>query len=176
MFNTLLAGTLVIAVTYIIYRQQNPADMSSRKNVAPEPRQSKAPPYTVEVPGCKKVKGETIPRRNVASRDKLKNTPEDGINTVYDIVRRGARKFGNAKAVGYRKLLKTHNETKKIKKIIDGVEQEVDKNWTYFEMSEYRYMSFIEYERSALQAGAGLRKLGMERGDRLHLFAATRYV
>lgn len=33
----------------------------------------------------------------------------------------------NAKAMGSRKLVKTHQETKKVKKIVDGEEHEVDK-------------------------------------------------
>ncbi len=37
-------------------------------------------------------------------------------------------KFGNAKAVGSRKLVRTHQETKKVKKIVDGEEREVDKS------------------------------------------------
>ena len=64
---------------------------------------------------------------------------------------------------------------KKVKKQVDGKEQEVDKKWTYFELSEYHYLSFIEHEKSATRIGAGLRKLGMTAGDRLHIFAATRY-
>ena len=131
-------------------------------------------PFTVDVPGCEKVEGETIPRRNSRTKDGLKSTPEEGVNTMFDIVKRGAEKFGNAKAVGYRKLIKMHNETKKIKKMVDGEEKEVDKKWSYFELSEYHYLSFIEYERLTLQVGAGLRKLGMNKGDKLQLFAATR--
>lgn len=150
--------------------------MTNKKHVTPLPRQSKSPPYTVEAPGYQKVKGETIPRRNVASKDGLKTQPEEGVATIYDIVHRSAKKFGNAKAVGSRKLVRTHNEVKKIKKLVDGKEQEVDKTWTYYEMSGYEYMSFIEYERKVLQAGAALRKLGLEPKDKLHLFAATRYV
>lgn len=69
--------------------------------------------------------------------------------------------------------MKVHSETKKIKRMVDGQEREEEKKWSYFELSGYNYMSFIEYEKLALQAGAGLRHLGMEAGDRLHIFAAT---
>jgi len=123
----------------------------------------------------KPVEGESIPRRNSQYVDKLLTRPEEGVATVFDIVTRAARVFGSAKAVGTRKLLKTHNETKKVTKIVDGREQQVDKKWTYFELSGYTYLSFIEYEQQALQIGAGLRKLGLVRDDRVFLFAATRY-
>ena len=144
------------------------------KNLALYPRITKKPPFSVEASGYDPVEGETIPRRNPAARDKLISTPEDGVATVFDILKRGSEKFGNAKALGTRRLIETHTEVKKVKKMVDGVEQEVDKKWTYLELSEYTYLSFIEYERMALQIGAGFRELGMNAGDRVHIFAATR--
>lgn len=72
-------------------------------------------------------------------------------------------------------MIETHVENKKVKKIIDGKEQEVDKKWTYFELSGYTFMSFNEYYQMALSLGSGLRKLGMKQDDKLHLFAGTRW-
>jgi long-chain acyl-CoA synthetase len=107
--------------------------------------------------------------------DRLVAEPEEGVVTIFDIVTRAARIFGRADAVGSRRLIKTHSETKKVTKVVDGVEQQVDKKWTYFELSEYRYLSFLDYEQHILQVGAGLRKLGLQKDDRLFIFAATRY-
>lgn len=139
-----------------------------------QPRMAKRPPFTVEASGYEPVEGETIPRRNPAAKEKLITRPADDVATTFDILQRGSKLFGNAKCVGSRKLIKTHIENKKVKKLIDGVETEVDKKWTYFEMSEYSYLSFIEFEQLALQLGAGLRKLGLSKGSRVHLYAATR--
>ena len=147
--------------------------MVNKKTWAPLPKTYKSPPYTVEASEYPKVDGETIPRRNVSAKDGIKSQPEEGIATIYDILKRSAEKFGNAKAVGSRKLVRTHDEVKQIKKTVDGKEETQDKKWTYFEMSEYSYMSFIEFQKFALQCGAGLRKLGLEKGDRLHIFGAT---
>lgn len=135
---------------------------------------SKKPPFTVEVAGYESVEGETIPRRNARSPDTLLSQPEDGIATIFDIVKKSAEKYGDRKAVGTRKLIKTHNETKKVKKVIDGHVQEVEKQWTYFELSGYSYLTFKEYETIVLQMGAGLRKLGLVTNDRVHMFASTR--
>lgn len=151
--------------------------MSSATKTAPVyPVISDTPPFTLEVPGVKPVEGESIPRRNSQYVDRLLSQPEEGVATVFDIVTRAARVFGSARAVGTRKLLKTHSETKKVTKIVDGREQQVDKKWTYFELSGYTYLSFIEYEQQVLHIGAGLRKLGLVKDDRLFLFAATRYL
>lgn len=112
-------------------------------------------------------------RRNVRYKDGLISKPHPSIETMHDILTYASRTYGNAKAMGTRKLVKMHNETKKIKKVVDGKEEMVDKKWQYFELSGYTYMTFTEFHDMALNIGAGLRKLGMEPGDRVHLFAAT---
>jgi len=146
----------------------------SKKTQQLQPRLTRSGPFTVEAEGYKPVKGETIPRRHPGSKNKLVTTPSDDVRTIFDILKRSADKFGNAKALGTRKLIKTHHETKKVKKTVDGKTEEVDKKWTYFELSGYSYISFVEYEKLTSQIGAGLRKLGMVQSDRLQLFAATR--
>jgi long-chain acyl-CoA synthetase len=145
----------------------------SLKNTVLLPKIVRKPPFSVEVPGYEHVDGETIPRRHPKAVDGLLVRPSEDIATVLDIIQTSARKFGNAKAVGSRKLLKTHQETKKVKKTIDGREQEVDKQWTYFELSPYEFMSFHDYEKLITQVGAGFRKLGLVKDDRVHIFAAT---
>ncbi|EAU34876.1 conserved hypothetical protein [Aspergillus terreus NIH2624] len=145
----------------------------SQKHIHLQPRMVKKPPFTVEVPGCEPVPGETIPRRLPQAKDGLILKPSEDVSTTYENFRRSARVFGNAKAVGSRRLIKTHVEKKKVKKIVDGQEQEVEKQWTYYEMSGYEYKSFVEYEQLALQLGAGLRKLGLEKDQRIHVYGAT---
>jgi long-chain acyl-CoA synthetase len=147
----------------------------SLKSAALEPRMVRRPPFTVEVSGCPQVEGETIPRRNARSPDKLLSQLEDGISTVFEIIKHSSAKYGDARALGSRKLIKKHNEIKKVKKVVDGRVQEVDKKWTYFELSGYSYLTFKEYEALVLQIGAGLRNLGLVETDRVHLFASTRY-
>lgn len=99
---------------------------------------------------------------------------EEDIRTTYDIVKRGAAKFGDAQALGTRKLIKLHEEQKMVKKMVDGVEQEVPKKWLYYEMSEYSYISFNQYLARVNTIGSGLRALGLEKEDRVQIFAATR--
>ncbi|KAF4630560.1 hypothetical protein G7Y89_g7570 [Cudoniella acicularis] len=145
----------------------------SLKNITVQPRIVKKPPFSVEAPGYEHVDGETIPRRHPQAANKLVERPSEDVATVFDIVKRSSEKYGNAKALGSRKLLKTHQEVKKVKKMVDGEEREVDKKWTYFELSGYDYMSFHDYEKLILQLGAGYRKLGLEKDDRIHIYAAT---
>lgn len=134
------------------------------------------PPFTIEATGYEKVEGETIPRRHPRAKDGLINRPADDVNTVFDIVRRSARIYPNHHAVGSRKLIKLHKETKKIKKNIDGQIKEVDKEWQFFELSKFSFLTYKEYEQLVLQLGSGLRKIGLGPEQKLHLFGTTRYV
>jgi long-chain acyl-CoA synthetase len=137
---------------------------------------TKKPPFNQQVPGIEQKDGHGIPRRHPGSIEGLKSQPDPSIATLYDIVQFGARVYGKNKCMGSRKLIKTHTEEKKIKKIVDGEETEVPKKWTYYEMSEYSYISFNDYKEKVDIIGSGLRALGMTKGDLVHLFAATRYV
>jgi len=92
---------------------------------------------------------------------------------MYDVLRYSSAKFGNAKAVGSRRIVNKISETKKIKKMVDGQEQEVDKKWEYFELSPYTYKSFVEFEKIALSIGSAIQKLGYKPQDKMHLYAAT---
>jgi long-chain acyl-CoA synthetase len=132
------------------------------------------PPFSVEVPGVEKKDGETIPRRNPLAKDGIIYTPSPEIKTTYDIVKRAVKKFGNAKCMGTRTIVQEHVENKKVKKVIDGKEQEVDKKWTYFELSGYSYISFIEYDKMVHDVASGLAGLGLTKQDKVHVYGATR--
>lgn len=154
-------------------KMDNIMSQGDLKSMQPQPKMYKKGPFTVEASGYEKKPGETIPRRHPQAKDGLILTPTPDVKTVFDILRHSAKKFGNAKALGYRKLIKQHEEVKQIEKTVDGKKVKQDKKWTYFEMSPYNYMSFTEYEKLALKVGSGFRSLGMKAGDRVHIFAST---
>jgi len=132
------------------------------------------PPFTIEAPGSEPVAGETRPRRHPKAKDGLLKQPAPGVETVFDLVKWSAGKFANEPAIGTRKLIKLHKETKKVAHVVHGEAQEVSKEWTYFELSPYSYLTYAEYYQLVLQLGSGLRKLGLTENDRLHIFASTR--
>ncbi|KAI2628876.1 long-chain-fatty-acid-CoA ligase [Hypoxylon sp. NC1633] len=131
------------------------------------------PPFMIEAPGAQDVEGETKPFRHFKAKDGLITRPASHIRTTYDILLDSAKEHGDKAAIGSRKLIKTHTETKKVPKIVDGVKKEVDKQWTYFELSPYSFLTYNEYKTRALRVGAGLRKLGLQSGEILHIFATT---
>ncbi|KAM5346790.1 hypothetical protein ACJ41O_009795 [Fusarium nematophilum] len=131
------------------------------------------PPFTVEAPGYTKVPGETIPRRHPKAKDGLISFPAPDARTVFEFVQRSARLYPNHTAVGSRKLIKMHKETKKIKKNVDGEVQEVEKEWSFFELTGFEYLTHKQYLERVLQIGSGLRKLGLTSEDKLHIFGTT---
>ncbi|KAG7104566.1 Acyl-CoA synthetase FUM16 like protein [Verticillium longisporum] len=131
------------------------------------------PPFTIEAPGYEKVEGETLPRRSPKAKDGLRKRPAEDVNTIYDIVKRSARVYPNEPAAGTRKLIKLHKETKKISKNVDGEIQEVEKEWQFFELSPFSFLTYTELHKYILQLGSGLRKLGLSKGNRLHFYATT---
>lgn len=150
--------------------------MASQKKQVLQPCITHKAPFNVQVPNIEPKEGEGIPRRHPQSVAGLRNRMEPDIATIYDIVKRGAVKFGDAQALGTRKLINLHEEQKVVKKIIDGVEQDVPKTWLYYEMSGYTYISFNDYLARVNTIGSGLRALGLQKEDRVQIFAATRYV
>ncbi|CUS09527.1 unnamed protein product [Tuber aestivum] len=149
--------------------------MAAQKKPIPTPALHKRGPFNVQVPGAEKKEGEGIPRRHPSAVTGLVSRLEPDIATTYDIVKRGAAKFGDAQALGSRSLVQIHEETKMIKRMVDGVEQEVPKKWAYYEMSGYTYLSFNEYLARVNTTGAALKALGLKKGEKLQIFAATRF-
>ena len=96
------------------------------------PKQLEKPLYSKDAPNYSPVAGETIPRRLAGLSSEfdfqdLQYEPEPGVRTTWDIVVRSATKFGDLDAVGSRKLLHTHEELKKVTKVVEGREVETEK-------------------------------------------------
>ena len=122
---------------------------------------------------------ETLPRRNrKVETGKLVPTPESGVDTVFDIVERGAQRFGDAPALGTRPNLKSFKQHQELANIQNGngAPKPRQGQWSMFEKGPYEWISYREYALLVRQIGAGYRKLGMSRGDKLHIYAATRLV
>ena len=132
-------------------------------------------PFTIEVSNESGVKpvGETLARRHPAARDGLLTTPDPAIHTVYDILKYGLEHHADKQMMGWRKVLKVHRECKVIRKQVNDKVEEIEKIWTYSELSPYQYITYGEYDKLVHQIGSGLAGLGLSRSDHLHIFAST---
>ncbi|KAG5518539.1 hypothetical protein PMAC_002935 [Pneumocystis sp. 'macacae'] len=123
--------------------------------------------------GTETIKGESLIRRSVLSMDSLVTKPSDKINTIYDLLKKSSEDYGEKRALGTRKVIKLHTEEKVFIRIVNGKEEKAVKDWTYYELSDYEYITFKELYRKVHVIGSGLRALGFCKNDRIAMYAAT---
>ncbi|EPY52941.1 long-chain-fatty-acid-CoA ligase Lcf1 [Schizosaccharomyces cryophilus OY26] len=111
--------------------------------------------------------------RNVNSVKELTTTLDDKTKTLYDVLANAVKRYGDNDAVGYRDLIKEHVEEKMITKVVNNEKKEIPKKWSYFELSDYKYLSFNQFYEKTMRLAGGLRKFGLKAGDKLELYAST---
>jgi hypothetical protein len=134
-------------------------------------------PYSVEVDTHHPVDESSVRRlRSVVGQDLTATIPgHPDIKTVYELVRNAVEQWRDKECLGSRKLVRTHEEEKQVTKLIDGVEQQVSKKWTYSELSPYQYRTYRDVGDESIAIGAGLRKLGLNPSDHVGIYADTSY-
>jgi len=133
-------------------------------------------PGSVEV-GPEPNPGEGRIRRNfLVAEGELAARPMDGMDTVYDVLVYVDRTYGNKNAIGYRDIVDTHFEEKEVTKTVGGKEVKEMKKWSYFQLSEFKYLSFTELRKTSEAIGRGLADLGLKRGDIFNIYSTTRHV
>lgn len=122
------------------------------------------------------MEGETRIRRSALSPDKLITRPWEGIDTVYDVLMYAARTHGTKDAYGHRETVEIHEEEKEVIKVVGGKEVKEKKTWKYFQLSDYKYISFQQVKDAAVEIAGGLLELGVQKTDVVNVYSATRYV
>ena len=122
------------------------------------------------------VPGESPIRRCAISKDKLVSQPFEGIDTVADIISYSARTHGNRKAMGWRDTIRVIEEEKEVTKVVDGKEVTQKKLWKYFELSDYKYLDYIELKEAISEVSRALIDLGITKDDVFNVYSQTRYV
>lgn len=119
--------------------------------------------------------GETAPRRKTGNKDAPLERPADiKATTLFEYFEECVAMHGSNNAMGWRKFIDTHVEVKKVTKIIDGEEKEVDKDWTFYEYSPYEFISYKDLSKLIKQYGRGLVELGLKsKESKLHIYAQT---
>ena len=103
-------------------------------------------------------------RRNPLHTDALVERPKAGIDTVTDILFYNAREHGTRDALGWRDIVDTIEEEKDVKKTMAGKEITEKKTWKFLQLSEYRWLNFVE---------VSLVELGLDKGQIFNIYAAT---
>ena len=130
---------------------------------------------SVEV-GPEPAPGEGRTRRLAITADKLVTQPFEGINTIADVISYAARTHGTKRALGWRDIVDVHEEEKDVKKVVDGKEVTEKKQWKYFQLSDYKYLSYVEVEVAISELGRGIIHLGVGPDHVFNIYSQTRCV
>ena len=60
------------------------------------------------------------------------------MHSLADVLTRSATKFGSKKALGWRDTIRMVKETKQVTKVVGGKTITEDKDWLYYELSDYK--------------------------------------
>ncbi|KAI7907280.1 uncharacterized protein BX663DRAFT_495407 [Cokeromyces recurvatus] len=133
-------------------------------------------PITVSESVYPAKQGEGEVRRSVLSLEDLVDTPAQGVHTVYDVLQYSVKKRSEQNALGYRKLIQTITEEKQVTKMIDdsGIEVKQKKEWKYFQLSPYHYVTYAELSKIVHDIGSGLIYYGLKSSkSRIEIFSPT---
>jgi long-chain acyl-CoA synthetase len=117
--------------------------------------------------------GESGVRRLDKTKDRLITAPIEGVHTVHDVLLYAARTHGTRNAFGYRDVTNIIEEQKEVTKTVGGEEVKETKTWKYFQLSDYKYISFIDLKNIASEVSRGLLKFGVQKNDVFNIYAAT---
>ena len=117
--------------------------------------------------------GEGPVRRFAPTADRLITQPKEGVETVYDVLSSAVAEHGDHKALGYRDILKIHEEEKEVTKVIGGKEVKEKKIWKYFELSDYKFLSYKEVFVAVSEVARGLVDLGITKEDIFNVYSQT---
>ncbi|KAF9556465.1 long-chain-fatty-acid-CoA-ligase [Agrocybe pediades] len=117
--------------------------------------------------------GEGAIRRCVLSKDGLVERPSESINTIYDVLTYAAKTHGQANAIGWRDVVQIVEEEKDVKKFVDGKEVTQKKTWKYFELSDYKYITYVQVQEAVSEVARGLLDLGISKGNVFNVYAQT---
>ncbi|KIK66563.1 hypothetical protein GYMLUDRAFT_257780 [Collybiopsis luxurians FD-317 M1] len=99
--------------------------------------------------------------------------PFEGIETVCDVLEYASRTHGTRNALGWRDVVRMHDEEKEVTKNVGGKEIKEKKTWKYFELSDYKYINFIELKETVSDLAKGLIELGVAEGQVFNIYAQT---
>ena len=127
---------------------------------------------SVEVP----TEGGSPVRRLAITAANLVTQPFEGIDIIPDVIDYAARTHGTRDAMGWRDIVDIHEEVKEVKKMVGGKEVTEKKTWKYFQLSDYKYLSFVDVQERVSALARGLLHHKITTDDVFNIYAQTRYV
>ncbi|GAA5871399.1 hypothetical protein JCM3774_005588 [Rhodotorula dairenensis] len=128
---------------------------------------------TVEIGDEQLKPGQGRPRRYYMAKDALVDSPAPGIETIPDMLDHSVKTRPDLPAVGWRDTIRIHKEYKDVKKIVEGQETTEKKEWTYYELTDYRYLSYAEFGQLVADLASALAESGLSRDTVFNIYAQT---
>ncbi|BGP20669.1 hypothetical protein JCM10213_001084 [Rhodosporidiobolus nylandii] len=129
-------------------------------------------PTTVEV-GPPALPGQTRARRYHATADHLETTPSPDVRVIADLLATSVRERPEKEAVGWRDVVEVHTEEKEVTKNVGGKEVKETKKWQYFELSDYKMMTYAELGAMVKDAASALVETGHSRDTIFNVYSQT---
>ena len=107
-------------------------------------------------------------RNQVCVNSGLRTHPEKDIRTIFDLWQICCDRWSPFPCFGTRHVV---NSCTVEKTETSGT----TKLWTYYELGSYEYRSYSQVWEESQAIGSGLRKLGLQKGDKIAIYAETSY-
>ncbi|KAG0178194.1 long-chain fatty acid-CoA ligase [Apophysomyces sp. BC1034] len=128
--------------------------------------------FTFEV-GPEQPTGGRIRRSVLVEDEGLVRVPSRNVHTLYDVLQNSVKKYGDLPAFGYRNVEGIVEEEKEVTKFVDGIETKQKKVWKFFQLSEYKFITYEEASKRVHAIGAGFVRLGLKEKAKVEIFAGT---
>ncbi|KAF8153442.1 long-chain-fatty-acid-CoA-ligase [Crassisporium funariophilum] len=113
-------------------------------------------------------------RRLVITANELLTQPHPSVHTIPDVVSYAVRTYGERyNAVGWRDVVKVHDETREIVRKVGDEDVIETKQWKLYELTEYKFLNFVQFHHAIEEVRIGLVKLGIEKGDVVNVYSQT---
>ncbi|KAJ2862335.1 long-chain fatty acid-CoA ligase [Coemansia aciculifera] len=116
---------------------------------------------------------ETPTRRFHTTADRVVDRAQPDITNIYAALLRGRDTKPDYKSLGKRDVLGTVTEEKTVQHKVDGKLEQTTKEWSFFKLSEYKWMSYAQVYEYTKNLGAGYLKLGLKPKSRVLIYAPT---
>ncbi|PPQ88125.1 hypothetical protein CVT25_004881 [Psilocybe cyanescens] len=129
---------------------------------------------SVEITSPVSGSGEGAVRRLAVTSTQLVERPHPSVSTIPDVVAYAARTYGTKyNAVGWRDTIKVHEEIREVVSVVNGKEVKQKKTWKLLELSDYKFLNFLEFAEAVGEVRNGLLRLGITKEDVVNVYSQT---
>ncbi|KAJ2000934.1 long-chain fatty acid-CoA ligase [Coemansia thaxteri] len=116
---------------------------------------------------------ETPTRRFHTTADRIVDRARPDITNIYAALIHSQQTNPDSNSLGKRDVLGTVTEEKTVPHKVDGKIENTTKQWSYFKLGEYKWMTYDQVYHYTKNLGAGFVKLGLQPKSRVLIYVPT---